>query len=379
MKNYSILSVTCLIFASLLLVLGCKDDTSGQQNAAGQQLAMSLPVVEIPTKTLTAYVTYPASIEGVVNSEVRAKVAGYITDVLVDEGQKVNRGETLFKLETQSLNQDAAAAAANVNAAEVEVEKLKPLVDKNIISEVQLETAKAQLQQAKSSYNSIVANIDYANIKSPVDGYVGDVRLRKGTLVSPTNQTPLTMVSDISQVYAYFSMNEKDYLNFIQNAEGATISQKIEKMPKVNLLLPNDSLFEEQGTIETINSQVDPNTGSISFRAKFDNPSRLLTNGNSGKIQVPKTFEDAVVVPKESTFERQGTTYVYKLDRENMATAASIVITQEIDNLYVVASGLKKGDRIVAKGVSQLRGATEIQPQEIPFDSIAQPIQKVFR
>lgn len=379
MKNYSILSFVCLTFSGLSLLVGCKDDTSGQQNVASQSQTMSLPVVEVPTKTLTAYITYPTSIEGIVNSEVRAKVSGYITDVLVDEGQKVGRGETLFKLETQSLNQDAAAAAANVNAAEVEVEKLKPLVEKNIISQVQLETAKAQLQQAKSSYNSVVANIDYANIKSPVDGYVGDVRLRKGTLVSPNDQTPLTTVSDISQVYAYFSMNEKDYLNFIQNAEGATMAEKIEKLPKVNLLLPNGSLFEEKGTIETINSQVDPSTGSISFRAKFDNPSRLLTNGNSGKIQVPKTYEDVVVVPKESTFERQGTTYVYKLNLENMATASRIGIVQEIDNLYLVASGLEKGDRIVAKGVSQLRGETEIQPQEISFDSIAKPIQKVFR
>src|SRR5690606_21301372 len=138
-----------------------------------------------------AYTTYPTSLEGIVDSEVRAKTSGYITHVLVDEGQKVKKGQTLFTLETQSLSQDAAAAKANVNAAQVEVDKLKPLVEKNIISAVQLETAKAKLAQAQSGYNSIAANIGYATIKSPVDGYVGAIPFREGALISPTSQVPL--------------------------------------------------------------------------------------------------------------------------------------------------------------------------------------------
>jgi membrane fusion protein (multidrug efflux system) len=339
----------------------------------------TLPVVYVPTKTVTAYTTYPASIEGIVNSQVNAKISGYITDVLVDEGQKVRKGQTLFRLETQTLSQDAAAARANVNAAQVEVDKLKPLVEKNIISNVQLETAKAKLQQAKSSYNSIAANIDYGNIKSPVDGYVGSINLRKGALVSPASQIPMTTVADISKVYAYFSMNEKEYLDFIQNAEGKTIEEKIKKLPKVRLVLANGSLYEEEGTIETINSQVNANTGSVSFRAVFDNPSRILTNGNSGKIQVPKVYTDALVVPQEATYEQQGSIYVYKVTEDGMATSTKIETTAEVENLYVIASGLQKGDKIVAKGANKLRGNSKINPQEMPFDSIAKPIEKVFR
>ena len=298
---------------------------------------------------------------------------------MVDEGQKVRKGQTLFRLETQTLSQDAAAARANVNAAQVEVDKLKPLVEKNIISNVQLETAKAKLQQAKSGYNSIAANIDYGNIKSPVDGYVGSINLRKGALVSPSSQVPMTTVSDISKVYAYFSMNEKEYLDFIQNAEGKDIEEKIKKLPKVQLLLANGSLYEEEGTIETINSQVNANTGSISFRAVFDNPSRILTNGNSGKIKIPKVYTDAVVVPQEATYEQQGSIYVYKVGEDGMATSTKIETTAEVGNLYVVASGLQKGDKIVAKGANKLRGNSKINPQEMPFDSIAKPIEKVFR
>jgi membrane fusion protein (multidrug efflux system) len=283
-----------VILASVFLLISCGNDEKTNE----PQGPKAFPVVEIPTKTVTSYQTYPTSIEGIVNSEVRAKIAGYITDVLVDEGQQVKKGQLLFRLETQSLNQDAAAAKANVHAAQVEVDKLQPLVEKNIISNVQLESAKAKLQQAQSSYNSINANINYANIKSPVDGFVGSIRLRKGALVSPSNDDPMTTVSDISDVFAYFSMNEKDYLDFIQNAEGKDIAEKIKKLPKVQLFLANGSLYQEDGTIETINSQINTSTGSISFRAIFNNPSRLLTNGNSGKIKIPKVYADAIVVPK---------------------------------------------------------------------------------
>ncbi|KXO00723.1 secretion protein HlyD [Aequorivita aquimaris] len=378
MKKKNFIHSLPIALGILLLFSSCGDDKSAQQAQMAQQ-APTLPVVSIPTKTVTAFTTYPASIEGIVNSQVNAKISGYITDVLVDEGQKVRKGQTLFRLETQTLSQDAAAARANVNAAQVEVDKLKPLVEKNIISNVQLETAKAKLQQAKSGYNSIAANIDYGNIKSPVDGYVGSINLRKGALVSPSSQVPMTTVSDISKVYAYFSMNEKEYLDFIQNAEGKDIEEKIKKLPKVQLLLANGSLYEEEGTIETINSQVNANTGSISFRAVFDNPSRILTNGNSGKIKIPKVYTDAVVVPQEATYEQQGGIYVYKVGEDGMATSTKIETTAEVGNLYVVASGLQKGDKIVAKGANKLRGNSKINPQEMPFDSIAKPIEKVFR
>tara|TARA_R110002020_G_scaffold303939_2_gene519394 strand:- start:11188 stop:12327 length:1140 start_codon:yes stop_codon:yes gene_type:complete len=379
MKKRSIPYFIPVILGALFTLASCGDGDNSAQQAQAAPQALPFPVIEIPTQSVTAYKTYPASIEGIVNSEVRAKVSGYITDVLIDEGQKVKKGQTLFKLETQSLTQEANAAQANVNAAQVEVNKLKPLVEKNIISEVQLETAKAQLAQARSGYNSIAANIDYANIKSPVDGFVGSIRLRKGSLISPQDQQPLTTVSDISKVYAYFSMNEKEYLDFIQNTEGENIEDKIKNLPKVKLLLANNTFYDQEGTIETINSMVNNNTGSVSFRAVFDNPNRILSNGNSGKIQIPQNYTDAVVIPQQSTYEQQGSTYVYKVGADNTAISTKITISTEVDNLYVVSSGVEKGDRIVATGVGKLRSNAQIQPQEVPFDSIAKPMNKVFK
>ncbi len=370
-----------LFLMMIFLLNGCGNSKNDEpQTGPGQQGSIpNFSVIEIPKKTVTGYTTYPASIEGIVNSEVRAKVSGYITDVLVDEGQKVRRGQTLFKLETQSLDQDAAAAKANVNAAQVEVDKLKPLVEKDIISQVQLETAKAQLQQAKSGYSSIAANIGYANIKSPVNGFVGSIDLRKGSLISPGDQNPLTTVSDISKVYAYFSMNETAYFDFMQDAEGKTTTEKIEKLPEVSLLLANGSEYGQKGRIDAINSQVNANTGSIQFRAIFDNPDLLLTNGNSGKIKIPKTYTDALIVPISSTYEQQGSTYVYSVGEDSTAISTRIDITAEVDNIYVVKNGLEEADRIIGNGTGKIKGKTKVNPQLVPFDSIAKPLEKSFR
>ena len=217
-KLYTILSLS--IF---LAIVSCGDKQESQQTS--QRPPAPFPITQIQPKTVTGFTEYPARIEGVINSDVRAKASGYIQKVLVDEGQKVSKGEVLFKLETQSLSQDAAAAKARINVAQVEVDKLIPLVEKNIISPVQLETAKANLAQAKAAYSSVSANIGYATIKSPVDGYVGTINFREGALVSPNTATPLTTVSNISKVYAFFSLNETQYLDFLQNAEGKNLKK----------------------------------------------------------------------------------------------------------------------------------------------------------
>lgn len=355
----------------LTFLASCGSDKSGQTGSVAMA-ALPYPVMEVPVKTVTSYTSYPTKIEGIVNSEVRAKISGYITEVLVDEGEKVKKGQALFRLETQSMTQDAEAAKASVNAAEVEVNKLKPLVAKNIISEVQLETAMARLRQAQSTYNSIVANIGYATITSPVDGYVGSINLRTGALVSPSNQIPLTTVSDISEVYAYFSMNEKAYLDFLQNAQGSNKEEKIANLPEVTLVLANGGEYLQKGRIETINSQINPNTGTVTFRALFKNENSLLTNGNSGSIKIPFVYENALVIPQEATFERQEKTLVYTVSEDNTVQAKSIAIKGISGNMYAVASGLNEGERIVTKGVGKLRNGSPIVPQEVDSEQVAQ-------
>jgi len=359
---------------SILFLYSCKNDAPQQQ-----QQATPVPVIEVPQKSITSYTVYPATIEGINSSDIRAKVAGYITHVLVDEGEKVKKGQALFRLETASLSQDAEAAQANVNAAQVEVDKLIPLVEKNIISAVQLETAKARLAQAKSAFNSISANIDYANIKSSVDGYVGAIPFREGALVSPSDPMPLTTVAMTDEVFVYFSLNEKDYIDFLEKTEGATRSEKVANFPEIELQLSNGSIYSEKGKIETVTGQINRSTGTVNFRARFKNPTGLLANGSSGRIRIPQKFENVTVIPEVSTLERQGKVYVYKVQEDNTVVSVPVEVITRAENLIIVQSGIEKGDRIVAKGVAKLRNNMPILPQEADFESISSGLEPSFQ
>lgn len=365
-----------IFMISQLLLVSCGQSSKGNSKAA--KGPTRFPVMEIMTKTVTSYKSYPANIEGVVNSAVRAKVSGYITDVLVDAGQPVKRGQLLFRLETQSLNQEAAAGKANVHAAQVEVDKLKPLVEKDIISNVQLETVKARLEQAKSTYNSVTANIGYAEIRSPVDGILGSINFREGALISPQDQLPLTRVSSIENVYAYFSMNEKDFLSFVTVTEGSTMEEKIKNLSQVKLILANGQEYEREGTIETISGDIDPLTGTVTFRAIFDNSAGLLRNGSSGTIQVPQVFEDALIVPALSTYEQQGKTFVYKVQGDSLV-ASVLTILSEAGNMYVVSDGVQKGTTILVKGANKVKPGTKIIPEEVSMDSVLTSFNTVFK
>lgn len=365
---------TCCVIS--LSIIGCREN---QKSKESPQEPPTFPVSKLQKVNVTGYNEYPANIEGIINSDVRAKTSGYIQKVLVDEGEKVTKGQILFKLETETLNKNADAAKANVNVAKVEVDKLVPLVDKNIISSVQLETAKANLAQAEANYNSIIASINYATVKSPVDGFVGAINFREGALVSPSDAMPLTTVSDIKKVYAFFSLNEADYLNFLEKTPGKNINEKIKNFPEVTLILANGSNYTEKGRIETSTKQINKNTGTVSFRAIFDNPNQLLTNGNSGKIQIPTEYKDAIVIPQQATFEQQKDILIYKVNSENIAMEALIKTKATIDNLYVIESGAKEGDKIVVNGVGKLKHHTAIKPQEVAFDSVMKPIKTFFR
>lgn len=365
-----------LVIATAALAISCGNSEAKQQAAPG---AMPYPTVKVEKRSVKDHTSYPASIEGVVNSQVRAKVSGYIQEVLVDEGEVVKKGQRLFRLETQSLSQDAQAAKARVNVAQVEVDKLEPLVQKNIISAVQLETAKANLEQAKSNYRSIVANIDYANIKSPVNGVVGSIPFRKGNLVSPQDAQPLTTVSDIKNVYAYFSLNEKELIAFMRNMEGKTLDEKAKNIPDVELLLADGSVYGHPGKIETITGAVNPNTGTVSFRATFPNPEGLLRNGSSGKVLLPRHMDDALIVPEMSTFEQQGKRFVYIVNDDDSLITKAITSIAGSDGLLVVSEGLQEGDQILAKGVSKVRPGIKIVPQPTSIDSIVNSFNKVFK
>lgn len=350
-----------------------------EQQQAKPQQTPTLPVIEIPSKSIEGLSAYPVSLEGIVNAEVRAKISGYITAVLIDEGQMVQKGQQLFRIETDALTEDAEAAKANVEAAQVGVDQLKPLVEKKIVSPIQLQTAEAKLAQAKAAYKSITANIGYANITSPVTGYAGRITYRQGSLVNPSNPLPLTIVSNTNEVYAYFAMNEADYVDFLQKTEGKTLQDKMSHFPKVKLKLANGEVYEHEGVIQTVTAQVDPATGSVNFRAVFPNPEHLLANGSSGTILIPKHYPNAVLVPEEATFEMQGKVYVFTVKDGNTVDQAIIDVIDKVGNILVVKSGVKAGDKIVAQGAGKLQHGSQITPIVKSFDAFIEELKPAFK
>lgn len=400
-----------------LSLFSCKKEGGPQQNDGPKPYQ----VVSAEEKDLVGFQSFPASIRGIVNNDVRAKIQGYITQVLVDEGQYVTKGQPLFRLETNALSEtadaaksgvsaaqaSASAARANVlaaqsavTAAQVEVDKLKPLVQRNIVSNVQLQTAnanlakaQAQLAQAKASqqqavagvsqasanYKSAQATVNYSIIRSPISGYIGKLPLRVGSLVGPSDQTPITTVSDVSSIYAYFSMNEKEYLSFLEKSTGATVPEKIKNLPMVDLVLANGSTYKEKGKVETVSGEIDPTTGTMQFRAGFSNPQKLLNNGNSGTIKIPIHYDHVIAVPESATYEQQGVVYVYKVGAGNKVKNEIIEVKDRVNNLVIVKSGLNKGDKIVATGISSLKPDTQIIPKPINMDSLVQSIKPVFQ
>lgn len=389
------------------------------KNEKKPDMPKPVSVVEVQVRDVTGYTSFPASIQGKTNNDVRAKIQGYITQVLVDEGQYVTKGQPLFRLETNTLNETASAAKAGisaarsnvsaadasikaaqaaVNAAKVEVDKLRPLVQKNIISNVQLQTAQANLSraqaqlaqavaakqqasagvsQAQANYQGVQANIDYSVIRAPISGVVGKLPFKMGSLVGPSDPTALTTISDTRGIYAYFSMNEKEYLNFLKNSVGATVPEKLKNMPMVELMLANGETYPEKGHIEAVTGQIDEATGSIQFRVSFTNASKLLSNGNSGTIRIPKLYNKAVVMPESGLYEQQGIIYAYTV-QNGKAVSVPVKVDDRVNNVAVISSGLKKGDQVVALGVGQIKPGADVKPQKADFDSIVNTIKPVF-
>jgi len=353
-------------------VLSCKKETT---QAAPP--VMPYKVVTINTSNTTLLAEYPASLEGITDIDIRAKVDGYIEKIYVQEGQEVKKGQVLFKLETQTATQEAAAAKAKITAAEVEVSRLKPLVERNIISDVQLATAKANLAGVKSTYQSIIARINYATIKSPVNGIVGTLPLRLGSYVNSQTVEPLTRISDVSTIYAYFSVNEKQQLDIMMNSEGKSFQDKVNNMPAINLILSNGMPYEQKGKIETFSGQANMQTGSFNVRASFPNTNKLLRSGGSGTIQIPTDLQDVIIIPQNATLEMQDKRIALIVDKDNKVKAVPITVRPVPGGrFFVVDSGLNANDKMLIEGVGIVTEGTLIKPEVVDFNSVINPVKK---
>jgi membrane fusion protein (multidrug efflux system) len=302
----------------------------------------------------------------------------------VQEGAYVAEGQLLFKINdrpysAQVNNTDAtiAAAKANEEKAAIEVRRLKPLVENRVISDVQLkaaqaayDAAKAQVTQAQAEGNNADINLGYTLVKAPVSGYIGRIPFKAGALVGKGEAQPLTVLSDIKEVYAYFGMSESDFLKFTNQFPGKTIDDKIKGLPPVELQLADKSIYPYKGKIELMEGQFDRSIGAITFRATFPNADRLLRSGITGKIRIPEANPGLLPVPQTSTYEIQDRIFVYVVGDSNKVVGKQLHIVSKTTDYYLVDKGVKAGDKIVFAGMDRLVDGAVISPELLSADSL---------
>lgn len=371
-------------YLALGLVLTACSGNKGDQRAAMMQGDGKYAVETIATSSAELATKYPTTIKGIQDIEIRPKVSGNIIKQLVDEGDFVNAGQVLFVIDPTQYQAavDQAQAAVNVAATSVQTSELtfankKALHERQIISQYdydvaanQLAMAKAQLGQAKASLRMAKDQLSYCTVRATSAGVVGQIPYRVGSLVGPSTQQPLTTVSNLEKMYAYFSMTEKQFLELTRSNGTSEAARK--SMPDVTLILADGTHYSETGKVTSFSGVIDQATGSVQMRATFNNPQRLLRSGATGVLSFPVHADNVILIPQKATYEIQDKKFVYVVGKDNKVKNTEITVLEQNDGKnYVVSSGLKIGDRVVVEGVNKLKDGDEIKPISVK-DSEAQ-------
>ena len=360
-----------LIAVAAAMLVSCGGGKQGKPNFGDNEYA----VRTISAQNADLQTTYPATIKGVQDVEIRPKISGFITKLCVHEGQTVKKGQLLFVIDNVTYEAAARQAKAAVNSAKAQLNTAKltytnneKLFKNNVIgtyelqsSKNSLEAAHAALAQAEANYISAKQNLDFCYVSSPTDGVVGSLPYRVGALVSASSAQALTTVSNISTMQVYFSMTEKDLLYFSRGEGG--VHAAIKDYPVVKLKLADGTIYGEDGHVATVSGVIDATTGSVSVRADFPNPQHLLKSGGSGSIVVPSNNASAIIIPQDAVSQVQDKYFVYVVGGDNKVKYTAVGVNPDNDGKnYIITSGLKFGDKIVVSGISSLTDGTEIKP-----------------
>jgi len=375
--NLKQLVYTLALAGGAMMFSNC--NTSKSEDTASKPIA--LPVHTVDTSSAVTVKDYLGTIEGKVNVEIRPQVEGILQEIYVDEGQYVEVGQNLFKIDASVYQEDLNNAIANQNVAKaklenakLEVERLRPLVENDVISEVRLRTvmsdydvAKASLDQATAAVRNAEINKQFTILKAPVSGYIGRIPKRIGNLVTKGDREPMTVLSDVQEVFVYFSMNESDFLYFskLKAREDSLLGIKNSKnrlvFPEATLILADGEEYSKKGTVDAIDGQVDRTTGAISLRASFPNEDNILRNGSTGTLKISETKKGVIQIPQVATSALQDRTFVYTLDENNHVERRSIKIEGTSKDNYIV-SGLNIGDRVLLSGIDKITDGSVVTP-----------------
>ena len=361
-NRFLLLAAVAVLFASC----------GGQKGKMGDN---EYAVRTIETQSTELQTSYPATIRGVQDVEIRPKISGFITKLCVKEGQVVRKGQLLFEIDNVTYQAAVRQAKAAVNSAKAQLntskltyENNQKLFANNVIGTYELQSSKsayanaqAALAQAQANYVSAKQNLDFCYVTSPADGVVGDLPYRVGALVSSSSTQPLTTISNISTMQVYFSMTEKDLLDMTKEKGG--LHAAISEYPPVKLQLADGTTYGHQGKVAAVSGVIDQSTGSVSMRADFPNPEQLLKSGGSGYIVVTHVASNAIVIPQDAVAQVQDRYFVYVLGKDNKVKYTNVTVNPDNDGKnYIIESGLKTGDRIVVQGITTLKDGMQITP-----------------
>lgn len=366
---------------TVLLLSSCGEDKKTTHTSTTPQ---TLSELTLGPRSTTIYNDFPATIEGIEIVQLRPMVDGYLEKIYAPEGANVTKGQLLFKIENPMYDQavitakaGVQSAQANVDAAKMGVEKVRPLVEKDIVSKYELDGAQytlqaqqAALDQANATLRNAETNVGYTTLRSPITGVMGSIPYKIGDLISSTTSSPLTSLARIDQVYAYFALSEKQLLNLSSRVPGATLQDKLDHLPQVLLVLADGSAYAQKGKLETASGFITTGTGTVSLKAQFANPTGLIRSGASTVVRIPRTIDTALLVPQSATYELQDKRFVYLLIADNKVISMPITSTATNDGKYlVVSAGLKRGDKILLNGFN-LKDSTTVNPVPVNADSV---------
>lgn len=365
MRRFVYLALGIILFA------GCSKKQQGLPDADN-----SYAVETVNSSSADLNTTYPATIRGIQDVEIRPKIAGNITQIYVAEGQAVHRGQILFTIDSEQYVAAVRAAEAqikvcqaNIATQRLTVANQRLLHSKQIISdyamksaENQLQALQAQLASAQAQLSSARDNLKWCTVSSPADGVIGLLPYKVGTLVGPSMAEAFTTVSNIERVHIYFSMTEKQLLAMARTGNGG-VKTAIKNMPNVRLKLADGTIYDEYGTIDAVSGVINQSTGAVQMRATFSNSRHLLHSGGTGNILLPTIVSNTIKVPQAAVTEIQDKKFVYIVGAKNKVKSTEITVEEQNDGTYYyVTSGLKAGDRIVIEGVQNLKDDMEIKP-----------------
>ncbi|MEJ2881683.1 efflux RND transporter periplasmic adaptor subunit [Pedobacter sp. GR22-6] len=359
-----------LCLTAAMIISACGGGQSHDEAAAVP--APQVDFFEAGTATAGIQKKFPGNVEGSVSVDVKAQVSGYLDAIYVKEGDYVTKGQSLFQIKSAVFNEQVnnaqavlKSAIANQATAKIEVEKIRPLVDGKVVSEIQLKSAQAAYEatsaavaQAKAGVGSARLNADFALIKAPVSGYISRIPKRIGNLVTPSDEQPLTTLADINTLFVYFSMSEAEYIGFRKDvaADPGIVNN-------VELVIADGSTYTQKGKLETASGNIDPTTGSITLKAIFQNPDKLLRSGGSARVVINQTVASALSIPMASVKDIQDRFFVFTLGDSNKVSMTPLQIAGRSGQNYLVKSGIKAGDKIALNNIDVLVDGMQVNAQ----------------